>query len=152
MTIKLTGTTLLVHDSVIQEPPLDKFKQFIELYNLAFSLLEKDDSLAMAWASNDEFKNIICQALLDYGVSETGLSQITNSELSLLILADTENQKPGLIFQQNNCFPKLQSFPQRTVLWKGLKLHQLLPSNLQNILSLLKLGIHIYRKLGVSTK
>lgn len=152
MTLKLTGTTLFIHGTIIKEPPLQKFKEFIELYNLAFSLLEKDDTLSIAWATNDEFRDIVCQALIDYGITERDLAQFTNSELSLLLLADPENQKPGLIFQQNSAYPKLQSFPQRTVVWKGLKLLQLLPSNLQNILQLLKWGVRIYRKVGRSTK
>lgn len=151
-TLKLTGTTLLVHGQVIKEPTLLVFKEFTECYNLAFSLLGKEDALASAWASNTDFRNTLCLALVTYGISNEAIEKLTNSELSLLILADTENQKPGLIFQQNSCYPKLQSFQQKTTLLWGLQLLKLLPSNLQNILRLLRWAVRIYRQYGRSTK
>ena len=146
--LKLTGTTLKVHHQIILEPSLETYRQFTELYNLAFSLIDPSDSFATAWAANEGFRNALCQALLKYGLDEVSLATLTSTQMSELLLVSEDG--PGLIFRQNNAFPNLNMISEnQTTESRHL---EYLKSNWRSILrQLCSIGLS-YVSPGLSTK
>lgn len=105
--MKLKGRTLILKGRSIPEPPLETYRKFHELMELASSLIAETDTLAVAWATNPEFRVSVTEALSTYGFTTEEISKFTESELTTLILVDQD--KPGILYQQNNAYPKFQT-------------------------------------------